>query len=264
MPGVASLETLTRIGFAARGVLYLIIGYLALRTGGAAGKGDAIAYVRDSAGDIVLVLMALGFTAYGLWRLSEALLDTEGHGHDAKGIGVRIGGAASGLIHLVLAFYALRLTMGDGGQAGGDGTTENAATALSLPGGPLLLSIAAVGIIATGLYQLVKAIKLDFRKHLDPSVARSELVGWIGRIGYTARGIVFAVIGWFLWNAAQHSRAAEAGGTEEAMASLPDTLRILVAIGFVLFGVFSLVEARYRRITDPHVISRLKRRAQAI
>ena len=263
MPSVANLETLTRIGFAARGILYLVIGYLALRSGGAADNVEALNYLDGTAGKIFLAIMALGFAAYGLWRLSEAFLDTEAHGSDAKGIAVRIGGAASGLIHLALCVYAARLASGSGHSAGG-GTSDGAATALSLPGGQLLLTIAAIGMFVTGLYQLIKAIKLDFLKHLEPSVAKSDLVAWAGRIGYAARGIVFAIVGWFFWNASQHARAAEAGGTEEAMASLPDALRLLVALGFVLFGIFSLVEARYRRINDPHVLSRLKRQSHPV
>lgn len=263
MPSIANLETLTRIGFAARGILYLVIGYLALRSGGAADNIDALNYLNGTAGKILLAIMALGFAAYGLWRLSEALLDTEAHGSDAKGIAIRIGGAASGLIHLALCIYAARLAFG-GERSNGGGASEGAATALSLPGGQLVLTIAAIGIFITGLYQLIKAIKLGFLKHLDPSVAKSDLVAWTGRVGYAARGIVFAIVGWLFWNASQHARAAEAGGTEEAMTSLPDGLRFLVALGFVLFGIFSLVEARYRRINDPHAISRLKQQAHTV
>ncbi len=263
MPSIATLETLTRIGFAARGLLYLVIGYLALRSGGAADNVDALNYLSGTAGKIFLAIMALGFAAYGLWRLSEAFLDTEGHGSDAKGVAVRIGGAASGLIHLALCVYAARLAFESGHSSGG-GTSDGAATALGLPGGQLLLTIAAIGIFVTGFYQLIKAVKLDFLKHLDPSVAKSDLVAWAGRIGYAARGIVFAIVGWFFWNASQHARAAEAGGTEEAMAFLPDGPRFLVTLGFVLFGIFSLVEARYRRINDPHVISQLKRRSHVV
>jgi hypothetical protein len=263
MPSVTNLETLTRIGFAARGILYLVIGYLALRSGGAVDNVEALNYLNGKAGKIVLAIMALGFAAYGLWRLLEAFLDTEAHGSDAKGIAVRIGGAASGLIHLALCVYAARLAFGSGPWASG-GKSEGAGTVLSLPGGQILLTIAAIGIFVTGLYQLIKAIKLDFLKHLEPSVAKSDLVAWVGRIGYAARGIVFVIVGWFFWNASQHARAAEAGGTEEAMASLPNGLRFLVSLGFVLFGIFSLVEARYRRINDPHVLSRLKRQSHAV
>ncbi|MET0375726.1 MAG: DUF1206 domain-containing protein, partial [Rhizorhabdus sp.] len=98
-----------------------------------------------------------------------------------------------------------------------------------------------------------------FLKHLDRRVADEAWVAWTGRAGYAARGLVFMIVGWFLWNAARHASAAEAAGTGQAMAALPEGLRILVAAGFMLFGVFSIVEARYRKINDPDVLSRLKR-----
>lgn len=259
MAGVSGLETFTRIGFAARGVLYMVIGYLALRSGGAADNIDALEYLQGHWGKILLGIMAIGFLAYGVWRLSEAYFDTEGHGTDGKGIAVRIGGAVSGIIHLGLTYYAVRLSLGEKSGSGESASDGGASTALALPGGEILLGIAAAGIIATGLYQLVKAVKLDFLKHLDSTVAHEPWVAWAGRIGYAARGVVFAILGWLLWRAAQHASAPNSAGTEEAMLSLPTGIRAAVAVGFVLFGVFSLIEARYRRINDPHVLSRLSR-----
>ena len=259
---VSSLEVLTRVGFAARGILYMAIGYLALRTGGAVDNDDALNFLGSGAGQFGLGLIAIGFLAYGLWRLSEAAIDTEGHGANMKGIAIRIGGAISGLIHLGLSVYSARLAMGgrSGSQSGANGASESASAALSLPGGEVLLTVAAIAIAATGLFQLIKAVKLGFLKHLDRGVARKAWIAWIGRAGYAARGVVFLIVGWFLWNAAQHASAAEAAGTGKAMAALPEGLRVLVAAGFVLFGIFSIVEARYRTINNPDVLSRLKRR----
>lgn len=261
MISVGGLEGLTRVGFAARGILYIIIGYVALRTGAAADNGDALNMLRSGAGQFALGLMAIGFLAYGLWRLSEAMIDTEGHGADAKGIAIRLGGAVSGLIHVALSVYSARLAAGDGAQAqsGNGGASEGASAALNLPGGEALLTVAAIAIVAAGLFQLVKAAKLGFLKHLDPAIARKAWIAWTGRAGYAARGVVFVIVGWFLWSAARHASAAEAAGTGEAMAALPAGLRALVATGFVLFGVFSIVEARYRKINDPDVLSRLQR-----
>ena len=261
MVSAGNLEALTRVGFAARGILYIVIGYLALRTGGAIDNDDALNFLRSGAGQFGLGVMAIGVLAYGVWRISEALIDTEGHGADMKGIAIRIGGGISGLIHLGLSYYSARLAMGSEAGArsgGGGGASEGASTALGLPGGEALLTVAAIAIAATGLFQLIKAVKLGFLKHLDQAVAHKAWIAWTGRAGYTARGIVFLIVGWFLWNAARHASAAEAAGTGKAMAALPEGLRILVAAGFVLFGVFSIVEARYRTINDPDVVSRLK------
>ncbi len=259
MPSLPSLEMFTRIGFAARGLMYVIIGYLALRFGRAESGEGALATLAEGSGKLLLGIMALGFVAYGVWRLSEALVDTEGHGTDGKGMAARIGGAASGVIHLGLAIVAVNLAFGRGGSGGGQsGAEQGAATALALPGGPLLLIVAGAVLIGTGLFQFVKTAKADFLRHLDGRVASRPLVMWLGRAGYAARGLVFVIIGWSLLQAGLADSAAPAGGMEQALASLSGTLLAVVAMGLLLFGLFSLVEARYRRINDPNVVARLK------
>jgi hypothetical protein len=261
MLSLRSMTGLTRIGFASRGIMYLIIGYLALRTGRTEDGSGALSYLGSGPGKALLVVMALGFFAYAIWRLSEALIDSEGHGADGKGYAVRAGGAVSGIIHVGLGIIALRLGLGNGGGGGGGGggaTQEGAATALSFPGGEVALILVAVGLALTGGYQLVKAMKGDFLRHLDPQAANRDWVKWMGRGGYAARGIVFLVMGWFFFNAGTSSSAQQAGGMGEALGSLPGTLQALVAAGLFLFGLFSFVEARHRQINDPHVLQRLK------
>ncbi|CAA9491594.1 MAG: hypothetical protein AVDCRST_MAG39-813 [uncultured Sphingomonadaceae bacterium] len=258
MLNIGTMESLTRVGFAARGIIYFLIGYLALRTGRTEDGSGILDYLNSGAGKLLLGLMALGLLAYGLWRLSEAAIDSEGHGADAKGMGVRAGGAISGLIHLGLGFYAASLAFGGGrGGSSGGGTQEGAATALSFPGGQVALTLVAAGLVVTAFVQFMKAFRAGFLKHLDPQAARKSWVKAIGRAGYAARGVVFLIMGWFLWRSAQQSNAAEAGDMGTALASLPSTLQLIVAAGLLLFGLFSMVEAIYRRITDPHVLERL-------
>ena len=265
MISINGMETMTRLGFAARGVMYVLIGFIALRSGRAESGTGVLDYLSSGAGRFVLALMAVGFLGYATWRLSEAALDTEGHGKDAKGVAVRIGGAVSGLVHLGLGFYALTLALGSSG-GGGDSASaeEGAATALSLPGGPLLLTVAALALLGTGFYQIAKAVRLKFLEQIDQEAARKNWVKWIGRAGYAARGLVFGIMGWFLLQAASEARAEQAGGMEEALASLPSTLQYAVAAGLLLFGLFSLVEARYRRIDNPDVVARLKHMGMAV
>lgn len=247
--------TLTRIGFAARGIMYLLIGFLSLRLGRSEDGSGAMEYLDSGAGRVLLAIMAAGFFAYAAWRLCEAWLDSEGHGSDGKGRATRLGGAISGILHVALGLTATRLAMGSGGS--GEGAEGGAATALSFPGGQTLLIVAAALLLVAGLYQLVKAAKAGFLKHLDPEAARQSWVKWAGRGGYAARGIVFVIMAWFLWQAGRQESASKAGDMGEALASLPGTLQMLVAAGLFLFGVFSLVEARYRRINDPKVMERL-------
>ena len=259
MISINGMEAMTRLGFAARGVMYVLIGYLAIETGRAESGTGILDYLSGGAGRLVLALMAIGFIGYAIWRLSEAMIDSEGNGTDAKGIAVRAGGGVSGLIHFGLGLYAFALALDmQAGGGGSGGAEKGAAAALDLPGGPILLTIAAAALFGTGLYQLVKAVRLGFLDHLDREAARQAWVHWVGRAGYGARGIVFLIMGWFLWRAAESARAEQAGDMDQALAALPSILQWIVAAGLLLFGLFSFVEARYRRINNPDVIARLK------
>lgn len=262
MPSIGGMEAMTRIGFAARGIMYVLIGYLALRSGRAKDEEAALQFMNGGSGKLLLAAMAFGFLGYGIWRLSEALVDTEGHGSDTKGVAVRAGGAASGIIHLALSFTAAKLAWGERGGGGEEGAQAGAASALDLPGGQIVLGLVAAALIVTGLYQLVKAVRGGFLRHLDARAARQAWIVWMGRLGYAARALIFLITGWFFWRAASEDDASEAGGLQEALASLPDTLEFATAAGLLLFGLFSLVEARFRRINDPHVLDRLKAAAR--
>jgi hypothetical protein len=246
------LELLTRLGFAARGFMYIVIGWLALKAGRAEDAKGALEYLNDGASKPLLGVMAVGFLFYGLWRVANAWIDGDGHGSDPKGKAVRAGGAFTGLIHLGFFYYAARLFFGDGGaEGGGDSAREGTAAALSLPGGWTLVIAASICLLGVGGFQLVKAARASFLKHLD---GRASGAGWVkltGRIGYASRGVVFLIVAWFIGRAALHEKASEAGGMDEALASLPQTFQLIVAAGLMLFGLFSLVEARHRRIADP-------------
>ena len=257
MPSVPSFELFTRIGFAARGVMYVLIGYFALRWGQAEEGTEVLGHLAEGSGKLLLALMAIGFVAYGVWRVSEALIDSEGHGSDAKGRLIRTGGVASGHIHLGLAFVSAKLAFGNpSGRA--NGAEEGAATALALPGGMLLVTIAGAALIAGGIWQVLKGVRGEFLHHLERGAAGRPWVKWLGRGGYIARGIVFLLMGWFLLGAGMDADPSKAGGMADVLTSLPAGLSLAVALGLLLFGLFSFVEAVYRRINDPQVLSRLK------
>ena len=245
----AQLTTLTRLGFAARGLIYLVISYLILSTGRAEDPQGALEYLGQGGGRMLLVAMTLGLLAYGIWRLADAAFDIERHGSDTSGMRERLGAGASGVVHLLLAWQAIRLIQGTG-SASGEGAQEGAQSVLQMPGGGTMLVIAGVVLLGVGLYQLVKAAKGSYLKHLEPTIARQPWAKWSGRIGYTARGLVFLITGFFLASAGLNEQASEAGGMDAALAWLDSPWDMIVAIGLFGFGIFSLIEARYRILHD--------------
>jgi hypothetical protein len=243
---------LTRLGFAARGLMYILVAWITVRAGRGEDASGALDYLNGGAGRAILAVMALGFASYGLWRVAGAWLDSEGHGSDRKGIFIRLGGAGSGLIHFGFFTYCLRLLFGGhGGGGSSERAEQGAATALSLPGGWTLVMVAAAALLLTGLYQIYKAARAKFLRHLDDRAARALSVQLAGRLGYASRGIVFLAVAYFMAKAGLDERPGEAGGMGEALASLPHAVRIGVASGLGLFGLFSLIEARRRVIRNP-------------
>lgn len=242
-----AFEVVTRLGFAARGLMYGAIGWLAIVSGRTEDAGGILGYLERRAGAVLVAIMAAGFFSYAAWRFFEAWLDTENHGRDAKGVAVRLGGAGSGLIHLSLGVAAL-LAVFHARRGGGDGPESGAAMALSLPGGTVLLYAAAAVAAGAGIQQFRKAWRLKFLRHFKLEAARRIWVAWLGRIGYAARGGVFLVVGWLLVNSAQTQRAGAAGGIDDALGSLPRPVQLALAAGVLLFGLFSLTEAAYRKV----------------
>lgn len=254
MSGATMFRIITRLGFAARGLIYALIGYLALRSGRTEDPGGVLDYLSSTAGRLLVAAMAVGFFAYAAWRLLEAWIDSEGHGSDWHGIGARLAGAGSGIVHLGFGFVATRLAAG--GHKGGDSSKTAAATALDLPGGELVLYLAAAFLAGVGFAQLRKAWQLKFLRHLESRAAAQTWIAWLGRLGYLARGVIFGLTAWLFLQAARAHSSAAAGGIDEALGALPRPLQIAVAGGLVLFGLFSLVEARFRRIDAPDQASR--------
>jgi hypothetical protein len=240
--------TLTRIGFAARGIMYLLVAWMAVRLGRAEDAGRALAYLGSGRGRILLAAMAAGFAAYGLWRLADAGFDFERRGNDWHKLAIRAGGAGSGVIHLGLAFTAARLALGSGGGGGGSSrkAEAGASMALGLPGGNVVLLIAAAILLGAAGFQVAKAVRRKFLDHLRPDVRDRWWVLAAGCGGYVARGAVFATAAWLLFRAGTDRSAGEAGGLGDALRALPPAVETAVAAGLALFGAFCLIEAWYR------------------
>ena len=249
---------LTRIGFAARGLMYLLVGYLWLRLGRTEDAGEALAYLKSGARPL-LAGMAVGFVAYGAWRIVDAGFDVDRRGSGAKALIVRAGHAGSGLIHAWLGFKTAKLALGGSSQGGSSEAAESgAATAMTLPGGDLLMFAVAAFLLIVAGAQLRHALPRHLLSHLAPRARDKIWVIFVGASGYAARGVLLAMAAWLLYRAAIDHRPAEAGGLGDSLFKLPDALRTLVAAGLGMFGAFSLVEAWYRIIPEPEVKDRLR------
>lgn len=254
------LERLARAGFAAKALLYGTVGILAARMasgngGRATGAKGAMSSVQDAPfGRLLLGLVAVGLIGYAVWRVVQAIVDPERRGSDAKGLALRASFAARGLIHAALAVTALRLAIGNPPESDGNDAERWAARALGITGGRSLLWIVALSIGAFGIYQLYRAFAAKLSKQLQFGKISAELGHWIiavSRIGIAARGVVFAMIALLLAGAAMRQSPSRAGGVDDALESLSALGRwpfTAIAIGLIAYGLYELVNARYRRI----------------
>ncbi|HUP67260.1 MAG TPA: DUF1206 domain-containing protein [Sphingomicrobium sp.] len=245
----SKFQWFTRLGFAARGLLYVLIAYLLFRTGRSEDLTGALEYVGQGGGKLLLIALAAGLATYGLWRLSDAVFGTEHGGRSLKAAGSRMLAAGIGGIYLYLTYKAVRILIS--GHAPSSGAEQQASTVLHLPGGDLVLAFVALGFAIAGCAQFWKAYGCRFLRHLREGAGQRAWVKWMGRLGYAARGVIFLVVSWLLYRAAADRMASEAGNLEKALDVLRGSFRTPVAAGLLLFGLFSLVEARFRDIHKP-------------
>jgi uncharacterized protein DUF1206 len=253
-----AFELLARAGFVARGVVYGIIGVLALDVAvGHGGKltdqqGALRAVEQQRFGHVLLAILAVGLGGYSLWRLFRAIL---GHGPEGADRGLdRLGALGSGIVYGVMCMIAIQLLTGSSGVTGS--SEKTASGAFSWPGGRWLVGIAGLVLIGVGVYQLIRGVRrkfLDDSKTEEMSPSTKTWITWIGVVGHVARAVVFGLVGVFLVKAAVDYSAKEAIGFDGALAKLYNQpygpwLLGAVAAGLVAFAIFSLSEARYRRI----------------
>ncbi len=251
------LETLGRVGYAVKGVLYVVLGVLALdaalSSGDAEGQTGAFeTLAQQPFGSALLWVLVVGLAAYALWRVVLAVTDPEGEGDDLEGAGKRVFYVVSAVAYSGLAFTAYNVVSGAG--ASGGGTEERARTLLGLPGGRWIVGALALGLLGYGVYQFVRAYRASFMDHFrleGPAARHRGAVRKAGQWGLSARGVVYALTGIFMAQAALQSDADEAGGLDQALGTLQQQpygpwLLALVAVGFVLYGVYCGVNAAYR------------------
>ncbi len=259
------LVWLGRLGYAAKGVVYGLVGVLALLV--ALGRGGQTTDTRGvlqtivdaPSGRLLLAVVTLGLFGHALWRFVQAARDTENKGTDARGIAARVAYAAIGVVYVGLALAAARLVLGTGGgnQSSDQSTQDWTARLLGQPFGRLLVGLAGLIVIGIGGYQFYRAYKAEFREKLklhEMSAAEQTWTTRVGRGGFAARGVVFVIIGGFLLVAALRDQSEQARGlggaldTVVAQQTYGPWLLGIVALGLVAYGVFMVVQARYRRM----------------
>jgi hypothetical protein len=257
------IERLARVGYAAKGAVYMIVGWLAtlaaLRHGGKTtdSRGALLEILLQPSGPILLFAVSVGLFGYVAWRLVQAITDAEGKGRDAKGIITRIGYSVSGFIYGGLAVTALQLALGLATSNKGNSSRDWTARLMLLPQGHWLVVLIGTGVIGFGCYQIYAGYKYKLPEYPDLSTMGRAGHTWVrqsSRLGLTARGVVFNVIGIFLIRAAFHHNPNEVQGLGGALRTLqqqpfgPFVLGI-VAVGLIAYGLYMLMLARYRHIS---------------
>ncbi|HEY6556404.1 MAG TPA: DUF1206 domain-containing protein [Polyangiaceae bacterium] len=254
------VHTLARAGYAAKGVVYLLVGILAFQAatsgGKPAGKEGATREIGNLPfGDALLVLTGIGLGGYALWRLISAVFDPDHEGTDASGIVRRVGYGVSSVVHASLAVAAFQLGLGQG-SGGGDQTNVWISKVMAEPFGSVAVIIAGVAILAVAATQLWQAATGRIRElqHLHMTSRQREWAVRMGRLGLAARGVVLGIIAIFMAKAGLESDAGRAKGMGEALQQLQaepsgGVLLGLVAVGLACYGAFMLFCARFRHLS---------------
>lgn len=254
------LEWLARAGLAARGVIYAIIGVLALQValgdsgGSTTGQQGALREIAQQPfGKILLVVVAIGLAGYSIWKLVRA---TIGHGREAEDSTFdRLSGIVSGIGYGSLCVTAVAILVGSGSSSSGS-TSQTTGGVLGWPGGVWIVGIAGAIIIAAGLEQLYRGVSEKFlekskTEQMSPRTKRGFTA--FGVFGHVARAVVFALIGYFLMKAAidynpDAAITLDGALSKLARASYGPILLGVVSAGLIGFGLYSFADARYRKV----------------
>ena len=249
---------LARTGLTARGIIYLLVGGVAVlvAVGHSSREADqrgALQLLADKpAGVILLWLLGIGFAAYALWRLSEAAFGVTG---DPPGAGPRLKSLARGLIYAGFAYLTFDVISGSR-RSQSHQQEDMTATAMRHAEGRWLVGLVGAVVVIAGLVLVIEGVRRKFMKYLrtwEMSRRTRRVTELLGMIGTIARGVVFALAGALVIDAAVTHQASQAGGIDKALLTLRnqpfgEVLVLLAALGLVVFGIYGLCEARWRKV----------------
>jgi hypothetical protein len=252
-------RTLARAGLTARGVLYLLVGWVAILValGQTSHEADQQGALQLLAGQpyglVSLWLLGIGFVGYALWRLSEAAFGVTGEGNRA---GPRLKSLVRALIYGFFAYLTFKIIAGAGGGSQTKKQQDLTATVMHHPGGRWVVGLVGLVIVIAGLVLVAEGVRRKFLKYLQlsqMSPRTRRVIERLGVIGTAARGAVFALAGILVIEAAVAYQPAKAGGIDKALLTLRNEpfgefLLILAALGLIVFGVYGLCEARWRKV----------------
>ncbi|WP_129843621.1 DUF1206 domain-containing protein [Streptomyces sp. RFCAC02] len=256
-----AVDVAARWGLLARGVVYLLIGMLALRIAFGSGEqqadqGGALRELSEKPfGSFLIWAVAIGLAGMAVWRLSEALFGAAGP--DGRKAGKRLLSGARFVFYAFVAWSVLLFAAGEKGSGSSDRKSQDVtARALDLPAGQWLVAAAGIGIAVAGVVIAVRACRRSFRKHLrDAHLPRRvrRLTDILGIGGGVARGAAFAVAGVCAVRAAVDHAPGETKGLDDTLRTFADTpagpaLLVVIAVGLAMFGVFSIALARWRAV----------------
>lgn len=253
-----------RAGFVARGVIYLLVGLLALRIafsdggGKQADRGGAIAEIAEKPfGNVLLWVLGVALAGMALWRLSEAFFGQAGPEGDKAS--KRAMAAGRFLFYAFVSYSVLSYAAGDRSSGSGSSdkqTDDVTARALQWTGGQWIVGIAGAVVICAGLWMAYRAATRKYHKHLKTSEMTKktrQAVDVTGVFGGVVRGAVFATAGGFALAAAVQHEPGRAKGMDDTLRSFTETpagpwLLVLISLGLAAFGLFSWTNARYRKV----------------
>lgn len=255
------MKPLARMGYAARGLVYLVIALFALSAAIWGGeiedsRGALETLMASGPGGIMALVLIAGLLGYSTWRFVQSVFDTDDHGMDTKGLAVRAGLLVSGATYAVLAFYVFSLWRGYSSESGGEsGSGAFAEFVSGLVGArPAAWLFAAVFLGVAGAH-FVKAVRRGYRKHIQPPGWSSRYLDPIAMTGLGARGVVFAVIAilFFTHGVSGGEGGGETPGLQDALIYVIELPfgRLLLGVlgaGLLAFSLYSFIEALWRRI----------------